>query len=286
MERVNLNHLYYFYVVSIEGSIKKASEFLHVTQPTISDQIKLLEDYFELPLFIRENRRLSLSEQGKVIQEYAEKIFHLSDELNKRIKHGLVLPKISIDIGMTSFMYEYFKPEDLGRLFSLKDYKINFHEDKRPALLLKLEEGVIDVLFTDSKEGINSSYKVFSWGKNKTFAIADKTFKKRGVPFPEVLNGLPFFHYSKNQTLRHDIDLFFSKNDMAVQVIGEGDDISLINHVLEKKIAFCVVPEFIKDFLREKNKNITVLGELKSLESNVYAVTKPNYSGPLLELLK
>ena len=46
MNRINFNHLYYFYIVSKEGSIKSTSEKLHVSQPTISDQIKLLEEYF------------------------------------------------------------------------------------------------------------------------------------------------------------------------------------------------------------------------------------------------
>ena len=44
MDRFNFNHLFYFYVVAKEGSIKLAAEKLHISQPTISDQIKLLEE--------------------------------------------------------------------------------------------------------------------------------------------------------------------------------------------------------------------------------------------------
>ena len=286
MERINHNHLFYFYIVAREGSIKSASELLYVSQPTISDQIKLLEEYFNFQLFVRKNRKLKISDSGKLVYEYADKIFQLSDDLNKRARHGLILPKKTIDIGMTSYMYDYFRPDDLGKVFALREHKINFHEDRKSHLLLKLEEGIIDVIFTDSKDAINSAYKIYPWGTNKTFAVAHKSFIKKGLKFPESMIGLPFFHYSQNQSLRYDIELFFSRNEIPVEVVGEGDDISLLSHVLFKKIAFVIVPEFIKDFLRKSNPDIAVLGELKSLENRVYAITKPDYEGPLLELLK
>ncbi len=44
MDRINLNKLYYFYVVAKEGSVKAASTKLHLTQPTISAQVKQLEE--------------------------------------------------------------------------------------------------------------------------------------------------------------------------------------------------------------------------------------------------
>jgi len=43
VERLNFSHFFYFYIVAKEGSIKFAAEKLFVSQPTISDQIKLLE---------------------------------------------------------------------------------------------------------------------------------------------------------------------------------------------------------------------------------------------------
>ena len=48
MNKINLNKLYYFYIVAKEGSVKSASEKLHLTQPTISSQIKELEEDLSL----------------------------------------------------------------------------------------------------------------------------------------------------------------------------------------------------------------------------------------------
>ena len=66
MNRLNFNHFYYFYIVAREGSIKSAAEKLFVSQPTISDQLKLLEEYFECKLFERKHRQLSLTKEGEL----------------------------------------------------------------------------------------------------------------------------------------------------------------------------------------------------------------------------
>ena len=53
MENVNYNHLYYFHVVAESGSLGAAARKLSVTKPTISTQVRQLEDFLETPLFDR-----------------------------------------------------------------------------------------------------------------------------------------------------------------------------------------------------------------------------------------
>ena len=55
------------------GTLLKAAEELHITQPTLSRSMKKLEDELGISLFHRENSKLSLNETGKVAAEYAEK---------------------------------------------------------------------------------------------------------------------------------------------------------------------------------------------------------------------
>ena len=64
MDTLNHKHLFYFYVVAKEGSVKAAAEKLYVSQPTVSDQIRLLEEFFECKLFVREHRSLSLTKDN------------------------------------------------------------------------------------------------------------------------------------------------------------------------------------------------------------------------------
>ena len=63
---INYHHLLYFKVIAEEGSISRAAQVLRLGQPTLSAQLKQLEEALGVTLFERSHRRLSLSEHGKV----------------------------------------------------------------------------------------------------------------------------------------------------------------------------------------------------------------------------
>jgi LysR family transcriptional activator of nhaA len=285
MDRLNFNHLYYFYIVSKEGSIKQAAEKLYVSQPTISDQIKLLEEHFQCALFERKNRALFLTKEGKLCLKYAEKIFDLSNEVTFRLRNKIELPKRSLDIGITHFMSHYFLYDTILPLFDQEEVSINIKENQRHLLLAELEEGNIDMVFTDTKEGVSNSMNSYRVGVNKTFAVAHKKFRKHKKDFPESLNSIPFFNYTNESFLKYEIELFFSKNGLAPRIIGEADDIDLFDMVTEKALAFTIVPEVAKNRICQ-NKDVIVLGELEELQTSVWGIIKNSYKGLGYKLLK
>jgi len=67
MEWLNYHHLLYFWVVAREGSIAKACQELRLAQPTISAQLRLLEDMLGQKLFLRDGRGLALTEVGHIV---------------------------------------------------------------------------------------------------------------------------------------------------------------------------------------------------------------------------
>ena len=88
MQNLNYHHLLYFYQVAKLGSIARASAELELTQPTISEQIRLLEKSLGRPLFDRVGRSLVLTEAGKNTFAYAGKIFALGNELTHSLNHA------------------------------------------------------------------------------------------------------------------------------------------------------------------------------------------------------
>lgn len=75
MEWLNYHHLFYFWTVARDGSIAKASQALRLAPPTVSEQIRSLEESLGVKLFEKEGRNLVLTEVGRVAYEYAEEIF-------------------------------------------------------------------------------------------------------------------------------------------------------------------------------------------------------------------
>jgi LysR family transcriptional activator of nhaA len=285
MDRLNFNHLYYFYIVAKCGSIKEAAEKLHVSQPTISDQIKLIEEYLESKLFERKNRALFLTKEGSEALSYAEKIFDLGNELTYRLRNKIQLPKRTLDIGITHFMSHYFLYDILDPLFSQSEVSVNIIENQRHLLLADLEEGNIDVVFTDTKDSISGTMNAFRLGVNKTYVVAHKKYKRYKKNFPESLNEIPFFNYTNDSFLKYEINLFFTKNGITPKIIGEADDIDMFQVVTERGHAFSIVPEPAMNRLCQ-NKDVVVLGEIEELQTSVWGITKNSYRGLGYKLLK
>ncbi len=88
MEWINFRHLYSFWMVKRHGGFLKASQEMHVSQSTVSEQVSLLEEYLQEKLFERTTRSMHLSEAGIRLFNFADEIFQKSREINRIIRDG------------------------------------------------------------------------------------------------------------------------------------------------------------------------------------------------------
>ena len=77
---MDLRVLQYFLAIAREGNITKAAESMHVTQPTLSRQIKELETDLGKQLLIRGSRRITLTDEGMLLRKRAEEIVSLLEK--------------------------------------------------------------------------------------------------------------------------------------------------------------------------------------------------------------
>ncbi len=70
---INHSQLRCFHAVAVHGSFTRAAEVLHVTQPTVSDQVRTLEDRYQVRLFDRRGRRTELTDMGQALLEITRK---------------------------------------------------------------------------------------------------------------------------------------------------------------------------------------------------------------------
>src|SRR5918993_793897 len=106
MEWLNYHHLLYFWTVAREGTIARASEELRLAQPTISGQIRALEDRLGEKLFQRTGRNLVLTDIGPVVYRYADNNcatgrpvrlqVGVADEVTKIIAYKLLEPALGL----------------------------------------------------------------------------------------------------------------------------------------------------------------------------------------------
>ncbi len=101
MAWLNYHHLLYFWTVARSGTIAAASRELHLSQPTISTQLKTLEDALGQRLFQRQGRRLALTDVGRTTFRYADEIFRLGRELQEAVTRGPVGQQVRFAVGVT-----------------------------------------------------------------------------------------------------------------------------------------------------------------------------------------
>ena len=98
----NLNHLYYFHVVALEGSLTQTCSILGVTQPTISAQIKSLEEFVGVRLFRREVGGMRLSEAGQRMFEHTSVMFRATEMMLRGFAQESVRCAPTIEVAVAS----------------------------------------------------------------------------------------------------------------------------------------------------------------------------------------
>ncbi|MDD3183931.1 MAG: LysR family transcriptional regulator [Anaerostipes sp.] len=138
--------LRYFLTVVREESITKASEILHITQPTLSRQLAQMEEEIGVKLFHRGNRKIKLTNEGILLRRRAEEILQLVDKTEKELveQEEQVEGKISIGCGEMAAVQVLPK---LMETFRQKYPRVNFDIFTATADLVKeqMEKGLLDI---------------------------------------------------------------------------------------------------------------------------------------------
>jgi len=103
-----------FHTVARLLSFTKAADTLHMTQPAVTFQVRQLEEYFNTRLFDRTHNRISLTEAGRRVYEYADKIFQLYDEMEGSVRELTGDVSGVLMIGASTTIAEYMLPALLG----------------------------------------------------------------------------------------------------------------------------------------------------------------------------
>ena len=119
MNWLNYHHLLYFWAVAKEGSLRRAGEKLHISQPTISAQIRQLEEVLGEQLFSRSTRHLTLTEPGQLVFGYAEDIFALGQELVTTLGQEPSERPVRLQVGISDSVPKVIARKILAPVFRL-----------------------------------------------------------------------------------------------------------------------------------------------------------------------
>nr|WP_312471424.1 LysR family transcriptional regulator [Neobacillus sp.] len=146
MYALELRQLRLFMEVAKQKSITKAAENMHLSQPALSKSIIALEEELGMTLIIRTNKTSDLTDTGKVVLEYAQKMNALQDEMKTTLNDMTNLTRGQINIGLPPFIGSLFFPRVMAKFHhAYPNIELNITEYGGARVVKSVEEGEFEL---------------------------------------------------------------------------------------------------------------------------------------------
>lgn len=276
MDWLNYHHLLYFWSVAKHGTVAKAGEALRLSQPTISAQIRVLEDTLGEKLFMRSGRYLVLTEMGRVVFDYAEDIFSLGQDLMNTVKGRGSGKPLRLAVGIADAVPKLFAARLLKYAFKLpRAIHVVCWEGKLDHLLADLAIHKLDLVISDipAPPRIKVQAHNHSMGESGvTFFATAKLGARYRRNFPRSLEGAPFLLPTSNAILRRGLEDWFVKNDLHPNIIGEFEDSATLKAFGREGYGIFPGPTVLEKEIRQQYQ-VEILGRLNTVKQQFFAIT-------------
>jgi DNA-binding transcriptional LysR family regulator len=143
-----------FHTVARLLSFTKAAETLHMTQPAVTFQVRQLEEYFNTRLFDRTHNRISLTEAGERVYEYADRIFDLYADMENSVREMTGEIRGALTIGASTTIAEYMLPALLGDFGTrYPEVTIHLRVSNSDGIVSMVENNTIDLGVVEAPVG-------------------------------------------------------------------------------------------------------------------------------------
>lgn len=274
---MELRELRYFWTVAEEKNFSKAAKVLHITQPTLSRQIKEFEEELGTPLFIRDKRALRLTDEGLFLKERAAEILMMADNTERAFQ---AQKRTNISGHFSIGCVEADNSDTLAMMLEelVSDYPqvtFNIVSGISDEISDKLEKGIVDIAILLEPVSTTAFEKIVlprteKWG---LLVSKDSFLSQKKEITPSDLEGVPLLF-----TNRTEVQTMFShwlnKPVASLNVIGTFNLIFNVIALVENRVGSALTIEGA--FLDKKNSSLTFIPLVPKIETNCVLVWKKN----------
>lgn len=191
---MDIRTMQYYLAVVREGTISAAAEALHVAQPSLSRQMKDLEEELGVSLFERGNRKITLTGEGMVLRKRAEEMVRLMQMTEEEISSIKNHVSGSVRIGAgESFSFHYLSRAAASLAEEHPDIRFHITSGDTQDLMDELQNGLIDfaVIFTDVDHTLYQSLPLPAEDSFGVLMPKDSPLAEKDVIHWSDLKGLP-----------------------------------------------------------------------------------------------
>ena len=242
--RMDLHQLRVFQAAVKNGGFTRAGEELHLSQSTVSQHIKLLEEEFGGPLFLRVGKRVVVTEAGQLLLEHAERIFRDIKNAEMAIREINTLKRGTVRLGVGPTTLTYRLPRTLGNYMRrFPDIELVVLAGTTQFLLDSLQSQQLDlaiVMATTPRQGVNFALL----GSEEMVVVLDRTHplaRKRALE-PADLASLRFILYGRNTAMQNLIDRYFASLGVHPRITMEVENNEAIKSLVRAGLGASILP--------------------------------------------
>lgn len=277
-----------FYTVASRLSFTKASEELHISQPAVTKHIKEIEVQLSTKLFDRKGTSIQLTQSGKILYEYAEKIRNIYRDLEFEISQINQQHKGKLIIGASTTVAQYILPEILAKFNAYyKDIKIELLTGNTEAISALLKEEKIDLgIIEGESQSSYFDYKTFKPDEIVLAAKSDHPLAHKTLNVKDLYQLNLIFREQGSGTLEF-IQNRLKEKDINIHelntVIQLGSSESIKNYLLHSD---CMAFLSISTILNELKNNVLTVIDIKnfSIERDFHFILPKGEQSELIEL--
>lgn len=287
ISRINYRHLHAFWAVARQGHLTRAAELLHVSQSALSSHIRELEDRLGSSLFLRKGRKLEITEEGRIVYDYAQAIFDLGAEMLATLDGSGQSLIQHLRVGSVATLSRNFQDNLFRPLLSRDNVQLTLESGSFGELLGKLRMHKLDVVLSNhavAKDEVNA-WRCKRIARQAVSLIGQPNMGITKFNFPRDLQGYKLVLPGPSNEIRAQFDALCDEHNIKPTIFAEVDDMAMLRLLARDSGALAVLPAIVvQDEIQQG-----VLCELmrfSGIKESFYAVTVPRrFEPPLLKII-
>jgi LysR family hca operon transcriptional activator len=282
---MELRHLRYFMAVAETGSLTAAAERrLHTSQPSLSRQIRDLEDQVGVELLSRGARGVELTAAGRAFFDHARLALTQVDAAVEAARRAAQPAKRKFALGFLTGMEMTWLPEAMRILRGeLPTVDVTVSSDYSPDLAEGVERGSLDLAFLRADPDFDLTYQVVGQEPLVVLMPSDHPLTTFDAIHPQQLVGQPFVAMvNKAKVLRGVIDDYFKHSGVQITPTQGADNPAMVMSLVASMRGMSLVPAYVENLLPWSVVSRPLAGDVPTIDLAV-GYRKTNNS-PVLRL--
>ncbi len=269
---LNYHHLRYFHAIATEGHLTRAAAHLHLSQSALSLQLRKLEESLGHALFLREGKRLVLTEAGRITLDHARRIFSTGQDLIATLSQTGGGPRRVLRVGTVStlsrnFLLSFFRP-----LIGREDCELVIQSGSLQDLLTRLGTHTLDLVLSQFAvpRDAHTNWHSHLLDEQEVSLVGRPVRPKRR--YPDCLANTPLILPGPESGIRIAFDRVLDAAGLHPVIAAEVDDMAMLRLLARESDALTLVPRVVvRDEL--KSRQLVECHRFSEIRETFYAIT-------------